>query len=423
MNNIGKRMLRLSVEITCISAICFSPAPATAANFFKMPVTYYDFNQDRSNLDFGHNLKPAVTFGLIQDTLDADKKPLKRDTTSSLFLLDHLSTWYRPWHAGDTLTVDLPADTITVTLIDYTQPVPEMSDTGEYITYPVTYDSTVYQPARAVTTDTLFKNAVVQDSLQFNPKPDTMVIMTSSTIVNGIAQNTYDTLKHPNAYEGGTALLFLPINGRGLRAPTDLTSNYCFTMELHNQFLYDSNRVFRVSSDDDFACFINGKIAVDLFCLHASMSRTIQLDSIAAQTGIVKGNTYDIDCFYAERCPTGAVMDIITDIQFVNKTAGSAVRNPFVNKHADGRYYSLPFAVSAGKNILLPFNAAAVTLSYFSPTGRLLKRDANVPVADSKSGRFDARMYCGLVLVRAECRDASGNHIATVLDGFLALRK
>jgi fibro-slime domain-containing protein len=93
---------------------------------------------------------------------------------------------------------------------------------------------------------------------------------------------------------------FFPIDGQGFGNENNI-HNYHFTLELRTQFTYEGGEVFTFTGDDDLFTFINGKLAINLGGVHGAQSSTIDLDARAAEFGIVKGNKYSLDFFFAER--------------------------------------------------------------------------------------------------------------------------
>ena len=93
---------------------------------------------------------------------------------------------------------------------------------------------------------------------------------------------------------------FFPIDGQGFGNEGN-AHNYHFTLELHTKFTYLGGEQFTFRGDDDVFVFMNGKLAIDLGGVHPPQMATIDLDAQAASLGLVVGNTYDLDLFFAER--------------------------------------------------------------------------------------------------------------------------
>jgi fibro-slime domain-containing protein len=81
----------------------------------------------------------------------------------------------------------------------------------------------------------------------------------------------------------------------------DVPHNYAFTTEVHTKFKYMGGEHFDFVGDDDVWVFINHKLAVDLGGLHFPEGGAVDLDAQAGTLGIVKGGSYDLDLFHAER--------------------------------------------------------------------------------------------------------------------------
>ncbi|MET0285701.1 MAG: fibro-slime domain-containing protein [Polyangiales bacterium] len=81
----------------------------------------------------------------------------------------------------------------------------------------------------------------------------------------------------------------------------DAEHNFLFTTEAHTVFSYRGGETFSFSGDDDMWVFLNGKLAIDLGGTHSELSASIDLDAEATRLGLVKGNTYAMDIFHAER--------------------------------------------------------------------------------------------------------------------------
>lgn len=93
---------------------------------------------------------------------------------------------------------------------------------------------------------------------------------------------------------------FFPIDGQGFGDEGNV-HNYHFTLEMHTEFEYKGGEVFTFTGDDDLFTYINKKLAINLGGVHGAESQTVDLDAMAGQLGIVKGNKYTLDFFFAER--------------------------------------------------------------------------------------------------------------------------
>jgi fibro-slime domain-containing protein len=102
---------------------------------------------------------------------------------------------------------------------------------------------------------------------------------------------------------------FFPIDNELFRNQ-GLDHNYWFTAQVHTQILYKGGETYSFSSDDDLWVFINRRLAVDLGGIHATLSGSVSLDAAAGMLGLVKGQMFPMDLFYADREPTGAVLTI-----------------------------------------------------------------------------------------------------------------
>lgn len=112
---------------------------------------------------------------------------------------------------------------------------------------------------------------------------------------------------------------FFPIDGKGWGTEgLDQSHNFGFTFELHTEFKYQGGEVFTFSGDDDLWTFIAGKLAIDLGGIHSSQSANVTLDEIAESFGLVKGQTYPLDVFHAERHTIHSNFRIDTSIEFTN---------------------------------------------------------------------------------------------------------
>jgi fibro-slime domain-containing protein len=123
---------------------------------------------------------------------------------------------------------------------------------------------------------------------------------------------------------------FFPLDNAGWQAPgvtggdmplngdDGKPHNFSFTTEVHTKFKYLGGEVFTFEGDDDLWVFMNGQLAIDLGGLHSALNRTVNLDASAAALGLVKGNTYPLELFHAERHTTASHFRIDTTLSLVD---------------------------------------------------------------------------------------------------------
>ena len=85
--------------------------------------------------------------------------------------------------------------------------------------------------------------------------------------------------------------------------------NFSFTSEARYWFLYEQSKSYTLdfTGDDDVWVFVNKKLAVDLGGIHTPVSGTVTLDATTAPSfGLVDGKVYEVAVFQAERQTTGS---------------------------------------------------------------------------------------------------------------------
>ncbi len=135
--------------------------------------------------------------------------------------------------------------------------------------------------------------------------------------VNIPIQFTVPLVQGPNGIATYSNSNFFPIDNQGF-GNQGRAHNYHFTFELHTTFVYKGGEVFTFTGDDDLFAFVDGHLALDLGGLHQPLTDTINLDAFAATNGLVKGKTYPLDVFQAERKTVLSNFRIDTSLEFNN---------------------------------------------------------------------------------------------------------
>ena len=110
---------------------------------------------------------------------------------------------------------------------------------------------------------------------------------------------------------------FFPIENQLFGNPGGTPNrNFHFTYELHTKFRFDAsaNQVFSFRGDDDVWVYINGQLVIDLGGVHGAIEQEVNLNRL----GLVDGQEYDLDFFFAERHRTQSNFKITTNIVLQN---------------------------------------------------------------------------------------------------------
>ena len=101
--------------------------------------------------------------------------------------------------------------------------------------------------------------------------------------------------------------------------PAQPNGNY--TLRGESQFVYHAgqNQYFEFTGDDDVYLFINNKLVLDLGGAHWSLSKTVNMDDIAAQCGLVDGEVATFTFFYMERFSDCSNFGIRTNMGLVER--------------------------------------------------------------------------------------------------------
>jgi len=106
---------------------------------------------------------------------------------------------------------------------------------------------------------------------------------------------------------------FFPIND-ALFGNEGLSNNFHFTLETHFQFVYRGGEVFTFAGDDDVWVFIADQLVIDLGGTHTIRNGSVSLDQVRGKLGLIAGQKYPLDLFFAERHTLGSNFIVHTTI-------------------------------------------------------------------------------------------------------------
>src|SRR3990170_8395429 len=114
---------------------------------------------------------------------------------------------------------------------------------------------------------------------------------------------------------------FFPIDGK-LFGNEGRNHNYHFTYEMRGSFVSKAGQTIQVNGDDDVWIFVNHKLIYDGGgVLPPRDSGLLKLDllNVSKSLGLIAGQKYDVDIFFAERHTVQSVFEIETNINMIQK--------------------------------------------------------------------------------------------------------
>jgi fibro-slime domain-containing protein len=233
-------------------------------------------------------LNPGAGFaqyvGLVQDTLDADGKPVFNSTGYKL-----ISDWRDS--TGRNIISPRP----------YIAPKPgdtngsKSSTTGNAITNSARLGQW-YRDVAGVNVSKLLP-------ITFNRMPNTKMYS-----FNDKTDPLYVS-------KGG----FFPINGDlfGNSGGSTPNQNFHFTYELNTEFVFEkgTGQIFTFIGDDDVWVFVDNKLVIDIGGIHSAKTQTIEIDRL---NWLEDKKTYTLRFFFAERHRTQSNFRIDTTIFLKN---------------------------------------------------------------------------------------------------------
>lgn len=114
---------------------------------------------------------------------------------------------------------------------------------------------------------------------------------------------------------------FFPIDNEffGSEGLTDGVAphNFNFTCVFHSQFIYQPGQTIMFGGDDSIWVFVADRRVIDLGGVHLPVEQSTSLDHL----GLIPGNVYPIDIFYAEQHTGGASFRFTTNFGFATQQA------------------------------------------------------------------------------------------------------
>jgi fibro-slime domain len=334
-----------------------------------VPVTFYDFRGNLTNPEFNMGATEMPMKKMVQDTLDAQRKPVRRTNSalrtcmlnwyntnwylSSYTPNQRFTTWqnaasnyttfasctssnHQGWCFSDSLKWWFRPRGGTGATFD------SLNNVWSNLKHRPRYNNTNHTWSDSVQTEYVgtsydsndqFADIVIYDTLKFRekPAPDTGVF-TFGDSLNSVHKDLqwFDTangfyrfvkfmpLKF-KGYKYDASIRYTATNPYGCPVyPCTTQQNFAFTMEMHRKFTYKPGQTFNFSGDDDVWVFINNRLVIDLGGIHKILSASVNLDTVGqgASDLLVSGKEYWFDFFYCERNVCESDIFITTNMMF-----------------------------------------------------------------------------------------------------------
>jgi fibro-slime domain-containing protein len=315
-----------------------------------VPAVFRDFNARDSaggHPDFEpRRPSPGLFPGLVQNTWDANRKPVLSSSASEsngfMHGQDNFKQWYRspgePGGEGSLASAPIPG-TIALWQREAGGFVNRWGKAGEPWLGPAMYSNILFggpggtgcvsctpsatgacydpcvpwgngnqQACCADRTQTAYDG----NPLFFPLDPPTMGILTDKRLPAKVPAE-YGWVGWPWESAVATTLgVTTPIQTSTAPFPAAL-HNFNFTTEVRWWFRYDATATMRLdfTGDDDVWVFVNGTLAVDLGGWHTPMDGSVTISSAtAAKYALTNGSVYQIGIFHAERQDEGSTFKL-----------------------------------------------------------------------------------------------------------------
>lgn len=171
---------------------------------------------------------------------------------------------------------------------------------------------------------------------------------------------------------------FFPIDGQ-LFGDQGRGHNFHFTMEIHTAFTYRGGEVFNFTGDDDVWVYINNSLVVDLGGVHAARSARVDIDSL----GLVTGQTYSFDLFFAERHTNASSFTMQTGLQLVTNEAHTQ-QVAAIDPDGDELFHSLLESPDG-----MTIDPSTGVIAWSPAIGQIGSHRVSVRVSDGRGGFAD----------------------------------